>query len=1062
MIRKINTIGFIFLFIFLISSVSATNIENETNTISSSNDEEILESSQLSNENLASENTQSTSSENLASENTQVINGKTKTLTIVHGSDVDMYYKDGTRFVATLTDNINYMHYPISNENITVNINGVNYTRTTNSTGQISLGLNLESGDYIIKTNYPGSDSYTASSTISKLHIKSTIVDDELVKYYKADKQYYVGFTDSKGTPLTNTEITFNINGVFYTRTTDGIGIAKLNINLEPGTYTITSYNPKTKEQHSNKVTVLATLRTNQDLVKYYTSTTPYSLHLVDLNGKALANNTVTFNINGVFYTRTTDTTGYVSLNINLKPGYYTITASHNGCSVSNKITIKSQIQTKDLNLTYNQKNAFKAFITTNEGKPVGANKNITFNINGVFYTRQTNLNSIASLNINLNPGQYIITTMYNNNNVGNKIIISNDDQQNNRNEKNFTYEIAIPNYANITMPNVIANNNYTVKSGENGIVKLPKKQTFILETGTIKSTISNYESNETINLLTNNYIFAPFGSKQLESGNPTGKSGILIYYDENNTYFKYYNTAERDVGQFGVNINPVGKSGEEIDFIENGVIKAKITFNITGFDEYGIRSNFALANNVSIDSNYVILTKNRISPIKFSETNKSISVDQTRDNIVGYITKEKINTIFKITDNIIEKSEIITYGNNKKYDDFEIMQSFAIINTKVTTQDIENLAFGLDYLNNYKLKYVQGMFLAGVYTGYLSDLCADKYAKNYNVSWYRSNSVVILGGINNDKIYLHISNPNMGMSVSGENETNIYNFKFANSLFLTEIEKYAMSPINEIYNTTAISALDEVLDGIINSEVSVVNKGNLSYILCENGNNSAIMINTTTGVCSVVSVDDDFIYKGAILQSSDNCRMCMIPAFIEEFIGNTLNDVESLFEEVMGDYIHEFLDNFHDLSKEIYTMVTLGSSIIGLVAGGPMVLLPITVIGLMENIRKFDNNLRIKYGDEKNTYYAYKIDGFSKPGYFQDTKVFSIPKNNKETDYVEVHINKDNSLNRSQAKYISKDGVRNLTEKETYQYFDEEYWDPFNIPKKYKLTSQNPIFFYV
>lgn len=53
----------------------------------------------------------------------------------------------------------------------------------------------------------------------------------------------------------------------------------------------------------------------------------------------------MTFNINGVFYTRTSDTTGY-ALNINLKPGHYTITATHNGCSVSNKITIKSQIQT--------------------------------------------------------------------------------------------------------------------------------------------------------------------------------------------------------------------------------------------------------------------------------------------------------------------------------------------------------------------------------------------------------------------------------------------------------------------------------------------------------------------------------------------------------------------------------------------------------------------------------------------------------------------------------------------------------------------------------------------
>ena len=176
-----------------------------------------------------------------------------------------------------------------------------------------------------------------------------------------------------------------------------------------------------------------------------------------------------------------------------------------------------------------------------------------------MFYTRQTNLNSILSLNINLNPGEYIITTVYNNNNIGNKIIISNDCKSN-LNEKNFTYEIAIPNYANVTLPNVVANNNYTVKSGENGIVKLVKKQKFEVETKTIKCTISNYESNETINLLKNNYLFAPFDSKKLENGNPNGKSGILIYCDENNTYFKYYNTTERDIGQFGIMIEKIVK----------------------------------------------------------------------------------------------------------------------------------------------------------------------------------------------------------------------------------------------------------------------------------------------------------------------------------------------------------------------------------------------------------------------------------------------------------------------------------------------------------------------
>ena len=52
---------------------------------------------------------------------------------------------------------------------------------------------------------------------------------------------------------------------------------------------------------------------------------------------------------------------------------------------------------------------------------------------------------------------------------------------------RDFTYEIAIPNYVNVTLPKVEAKNNYTVKLGEKGIVKLPKKQIF---------EISQYTSN--------------------------------------------------------------------------------------------------------------------------------------------------------------------------------------------------------------------------------------------------------------------------------------------------------------------------------------------------------------------------------------------------------------------------------------------------------------------------------------------------------------------------------------------------------------------------------------
>lgn len=60
---------------------------------------------------------------------------------------------------------------------------------------------------------------------------------------------------DGLGNPLSGATISFNINGVFYNRTTDG-GVAKLNINLMAGEYIITStYNDL---NISNKITITA------------------------------------------------------------------------------------------------------------------------------------------------------------------------------------------------------------------------------------------------------------------------------------------------------------------------------------------------------------------------------------------------------------------------------------------------------------------------------------------------------------------------------------------------------------------------------------------------------------------------------------------------------------------------------------------------------------------------------------------------------------------------------------------------------------------------------------
>ena len=80
----------------------------------------------------------------------------------------------------------------------------------------------------------------------------------------------------------------------------------------------------------------------------------------------------------------------------------------------SNNITVISRIvENNDLTKYYKNASQYTVKIIGDDGKPVGAGVEVTFNINGVFYTRTTNESGIAKLNINLQPGDYVITAEY-------------------------------------------------------------------------------------------------------------------------------------------------------------------------------------------------------------------------------------------------------------------------------------------------------------------------------------------------------------------------------------------------------------------------------------------------------------------------------------------------------------------------------------------------------------------------------------------------------------------------------------------------------------------------
>ena len=227
---------------------------------------------------------------------------------------------------------------PIENATISITINGVTYNRTTNENGTAKIKINLKAGNYAIVATYKnGNDTIKSAEIIT---VQTNIITNDIKLYFENGTSFTAKIVDATGKAIANKNVTFNINGVFYNRPTDENGVASLKINLRPGTYIITTmydiYN-----DIGNTVEVLPTLQTS-DLNMTFQDGSKFTATVVDGNGTPMANQNVTFNVNGVFYHKVTDENGVASLTINLNPGKYIITSQWNKYQVGNNITINA------------------------------------------------------------------------------------------------------------------------------------------------------------------------------------------------------------------------------------------------------------------------------------------------------------------------------------------------------------------------------------------------------------------------------------------------------------------------------------------------------------------------------------------------------------------------------------------------------------------------------------------------------------------------------------------------------------------------------------------------
>ena len=280
----------------------------------------------------------------------------------------------------------------------------------------VSFDDDVETGDLDVDPPSGIDDINNVTYSKSEDTREPVIYGEDLSMYYKNGSRYEVSiYQDGKiiNSQNNDSKVIFNVNGVNYTKELVN-GKASIGINLNPGNYTITTFYHYTDglATKTNNIEVLSTIQAN-DVVKFFRNGTQYYAKFLDGCGSPLVNASVIFNINGVFYKKQTDDNGMAKLNINLRPGVYILTAMHpDALMYGYNITVLSTIHGDDIVKFFRNGTQYCAKFLDGCGSPL-VNASVIFNINGVFYKKQTDYNGMARLNINLFPGEYILTAIH-------------------------------------------------------------------------------------------------------------------------------------------------------------------------------------------------------------------------------------------------------------------------------------------------------------------------------------------------------------------------------------------------------------------------------------------------------------------------------------------------------------------------------------------------------------------------------------------------------------------------------------------------------------------------
>ena len=249
-----------------------------------------------------------------------------------------------------------------------------NFNQFKSKTESVCVSLD----DYSLKENYNQTQLTSQSASI----------------YYKGS--YKVILKDlNSSKPISNKNVNFIINNINYISETDDSGVAGVNLDLNPGKYAVYAYFSDDEYQNcslSDTIEILSTIKSN-DVTKYYKGTTPFTAQFLNENGGALANREVTISVNGKAYSLNTNNDGFISFQINLKPGSYSVLLRDplTGYTLTKTFTILPTISSSNTKQVVGQNKRFIVKFFKSNGQPL-SKQYVKYKFKGKVHKIKTNV----------------------------------------------------------------------------------------------------------------------------------------------------------------------------------------------------------------------------------------------------------------------------------------------------------------------------------------------------------------------------------------------------------------------------------------------------------------------------------------------------------------------------------------------------------------------------------------------------------------------------------------------------------------------------------------------